>query len=200
MHDSPLSRRRFLGAAGGLAVWLAASPSDLLSASTDDVRGVAPEEGSPRGYRVLTASQAASFGAFAAQVIPSEPGSPGAREADVARFADNALASFAAEQRPEFATALAALDAEAVRLVPGATTFSGLTASQQIAAMRAMDASQHHAFETLRLPVIAGMFANPTYGGNAGKVGWKLIGFDDRFYWAPPFGFYDKDAEARRHD
>jgi len=25
-------------------------------------------------------------------------------------------------------------------------------------------------------------------------VGWKWIGFDDRFSWAPPFGWYDRNA------
>jgi gluconate 2-dehydrogenase gamma chain len=198
MHDSLLSRRHFLGVAGSLAVWLAASPADLIAASTDDAHGVA--SGSPPRYRVLSASQAASLDAFAAQVIPSEPGSPGAREANVTRFADNGLASFAADQRPAFTKALVALDAEAVRLVPDASGFATLTAPQQIAAMQAMDKSEHDAFETLRIAVIAGMFANPSYGGNTGKVGWKLIGFDDRFYWAPPFGFYDREDEVRRHD
>jgi gluconate 2-dehydrogenase gamma chain len=195
MHDSQLSRRHFLGVAGSLAVWLAASPADLLAASADDTLGAAP----PR-LRVLTASQAASFDAFAAQIIPSEPGSPGAREANVTRFADNALASFAAEQRPAFTKALAALDAGAATLVPGAAGFAALTAPQQITVLRTMDKADHDAFETLRIPVLAGMFANPSYGGNAGKVGWKLIGFEDRFFWAPPFGFYDRDEEVQRHE
>jgi gluconate 2-dehydrogenase gamma chain len=35
------------------------------------------------------------------------------------------------------------------------------------------------------------MLSNPEYGGNFNKMGWKLIGFDDRFSWAPPFGWYD---------
>jgi hypothetical protein len=35
------------------------------------------------------------------------------------------------------------------------------------------------------------MFADPAYGGNSDKVGWKLIGFEDRFAWQPPFGEYD---------
>jgi gluconate 2-dehydrogenase gamma chain len=195
MHDSQLTRRHFLGVAGSLAVWLAASPADLIAASTDATHGAA----SPR-LRVLSASQAASFDAFAAQIIPSEPGSPGAREANVTRFADNALASFAAEQRPAFIKALAVLDAGATQLVPGAASFSALTTPQQMLVIQSTDKSNHDAFETLRIPVLAGMFANPSYGGNTGKVGWKLIGFDDRFFWTPPFGFYDRDEEVRRRD
>ena len=195
MHESPLSRRSFLGVAGGVALWLAASPAELLAASTGP--GSSPGTESGPGYRVLTAAQASAFDAFAAQVIPGEPGSPGAREASVTRFADNALASFVKEQRPAFEKALTLLDAEARRQVPLAAGFSTRAGAQQVAVMRAMDKSQHDAFETLRMPVLAGMFANPGYGGNTGKVGWKLIGFDDQFSWQPPFGFYDQPAGAR---
>ena len=30
-------------------------------------------------------------------------------------------------------------------------------------------------------------------GGNYDKVGWKLIGFKDDFYFKPPFGYYDRE-------
>lgn len=189
MHDSPLSRRRFIGVAGGIAAWLVAVPPDLFATSSD-----APTE-STRRYKVLTAEQAATFDAFAAQVIPSEPGAPGAREANVTQFADNGLAGFAKEQRPEFEKALAALSAHG-----GATPFATMTSARQIDVMREFDKANHSAFETLRAPVIAGMFANPSYGGNADKVGWKLIGFEDRFFWRAPFGYYDQPAEAKRRE
>ena len=42
----------------------------------------------------LRATHAKADFRLRSQVIPSEPGSPGAREANVTRFADNALASF----------------------------------------------------------------------------------------------------------
>jgi gluconate 2-dehydrogenase gamma chain len=185
MHDSPLSRRRFLGVAGGVAAWLVAVPPDLFASSAEPTRG----------YKVLTFEQAATFDAFAAQVIPSEPGSPGAREANVTQFADNGLAGFAKEQRPEFEKALAALSAHS-----GATSFATMTSTRQIEVMRGFDQANHAAFEVLRAPVIAGMFANPSYGGNAGKVGWKLLGFEDRFFWQEPFGYYDQPAEAKRRE
>jgi gluconate 2-dehydrogenase gamma chain len=38
-----------------------------------------------------------------------------------------------------------------------------------------------------------GFLADPARGGNRGKVGWKLIGFDDSGAFAPPFGYYDRD-------
>ena len=41
---------------------------------------------------------------------------------------------------------------------------------------------------------ISGMFADPKYGGNVNKSGWKLLGFDDQFSWAAPFGWYDRNV------
>ncbi|MEO5817232.1 MAG: gluconate 2-dehydrogenase subunit 3 family protein [Gemmatimonadaceae bacterium] len=188
MPDSSLSRRRFVGLAGGVAVWFAAAPSHSHVVSDTPMHRA-------ERYGILTAEQAATFDAFASQVIPSEPGSPGAREAKVTHFADNGLASFAKDQRPDFGKALAALDAGA-----GATGFASLTPARQVEVMREFERTNRGAFETLRAPVIAGMFANPSYGGNAGKVGWKLIGFEDRFSWQAPFGYYDQLAEAKRRE
>ena len=36
-----------------------------------------------------------------------------------------------------------------------------------------------------------GSSANPSDGGNKDEIGWKLIGFEDQSYYAPPFGYYD---------
>jgi hypothetical protein len=37
------------------------------------------------------------------------------------------------------------------------------------------------------------MFSLPSYGGNRGGVGWKLIGFEDAHVFQAPFGYYDRD-------
>ena len=47
----------------------------------------------------------------------------------------------------------------------------------------------------MRMLTLCGMFALPSWGGNRDEAGWKLLGFEDRHAWQPPFGFYD--AEAR---
>jgi len=57
-----------------------------------------------------------------------------------------------------------------------------------------LEKDKHPFFDALRGATIAGMFANPEYGGNHDKAGWKLIGFDDRFSWAEPFGWYDRNV------
>ena len=48
-------------------------------------------------------------------------------------------------------------------------------------------------FELLRLHTIMGFLASPGYGGNYNQVGWKLIGFEDKHVFSPPFGYYDAE-------
>jgi hypothetical protein len=48
-------------------------------------------------------------------------------------------------------------------------------------------------FATMRYLTIAGTFSLPKYGGNQNKVGYQIIGFEDRGAWAAPYGFYDAD-------
>ena len=41
------------------------------------------------------------------------------------------------------------------------------------------------------------MFSNPSYGGNRGGIGWKLLGFEDQHIFDPPFGYYDQGYDDR---
>ena len=43
------------------------------------------------------------------------------------------------------------------------------------------------------IPAVLGLLALPSYGGNADKLGWKLVGFVDQHAWQPPFGHYDAE-------
>jgi gluconate 2-dehydrogenase gamma chain len=181
MTPDPLSRRDFVGSmAGGIAaVWLAGAfrlPSVL-----------------PAG-RVLTPEQLRDLDAFASLIIPTDD-APGAREAHVVDFIDRGLASFAADQRALFEQGLADLRLRAQRVRPGAG-FADLPVSDQTAVLRSLEAERSEFFEAARVATITGFLADPQYGGNPGKVGWNLIGFEDRFVWQAPFGYYDQDAAA----
>jgi hypothetical protein len=57
-----------------------------------------------------------------------------------------------------------------------------------------MEKEKAELFNVIRYGTIAGMLANPEWGGNYQKTGWRWIGFDDRFSWAAPFGWYDRDG------
>ena len=48
-------------------------------------------------------------------------------------------------------------------------------------------------FDLVRSLTVLGMFSSPKYGGNFAGAGWRLLGFEDRHVYAPPFGYYDRD-------
>ncbi|MGH7704126.1 MAG: gluconate 2-dehydrogenase subunit 3 family protein, partial [Gemmatimonadales bacterium] len=77
--------------------------------------------------------------------------------------------------------------------LPAAGSFAALDAASQIAVMQGLEIAQPEFFEAARVATITAMFANPEYGGNQDKAGWRLIGFEDRFIWQPPFGYYDRE-------
>jgi len=190
------SRRGFIATAGGAlaAAWVTADLSTLLATARDAASDGA--EDPPPPYQFLTAAQAADLDAATAQIFPSDD-TPGAREAHVVRFIDRSLATWAKDQQPDFTKGLAELAARASAASGGngnAKRFATLTNDQQHAILAALETDKHPFFGALRGATITGMFCNPEYGGNFNKQGWKLLGFNDQFSWAAPFGWYDAHA------
>ena len=142
-------------------------------------------------FRFFTPQQAADYEAFAVQVFPTDE-TPGAKEANVVHFVDFALSQIEPQNKQNFLKALQDLNDQAKKTNPQAVSFSALTSTQQIEAMKAIEKSE--AFGTLKFYTVAGFFGDPSDGGNKDKTGWKLIGFEDSFYYAPPFGWYDAQA------
>jgi len=187
-----VTRRAFLAAAGAGAAWLAADP-ELVRAALVHARNMiaAPP---PYRFEALTAAQAADLEAIAMRIIPSDDGSPGAKEAGVVHFMDKALTTFAADQKAATLAGLADLNKRAKTKWPGTTSFVALTPARQDELLKSIEGSEF--FGATRGAVIVGMFANPSYGGNQNQVGWKLLGFQAHGLYQSPFGYYD--AEARK--
>jgi gluconate 2-dehydrogenase gamma chain len=187
------SRRQFIAATGGTlaSIWLAAEAKELIAAGEHAAR--AARQATPPTFQVLTADQAADIEAATAQIVPTDE-TPGAREARVVYFIDKSLTTFAKDQRPIFEKGVKELRTRAAKVNRSAKSFAALTEPQQIAVLTALEKDKSEFFEALRGATIAGMLANPEYGGNYSKVGWKMIGFDDRFSWSAPFGWYDRDV------
>lgn len=188
---STLSRRNFVAAlgTGAAAVWLTAESRDLFAAgarAAAAARAQAP-------FKILTADQAADLDAATSRIIPND-GTPGAHEANIVRFIDESLAGFAKDQRDDVNKLVAELRRLAVEKRKGAKSFAALTTPEQDAVITTMEKTKGSHFGDLRAITITGMFANPEYGGNANKSGWKLLGFDDHFSWAAPFGWYDRNV------
>jgi len=178
VKKSSVSRRQFLASS-----WIVLSTPGILAACSR--AGDARQRQQP--LQTLQTDEAAELEAMAARIIPSDE-TPGAREAGVLYFMDTVLGD---DRESE----LAALRAGLTRLRQlaenrhGSTTFPDLTPSQQDELLRGIEETEF--FATVRYLTVAGMFSLPDYGGNREGMGYDLIGFDRRFAWAPPFGYYD---------
>jgi gluconate 2-dehydrogenase gamma chain len=190
VSNDELNRRAFLIAFGevlGVAA-LGLGWADVARAAHDAHE--ASQQGGATATTWLTATEAADVEAIAAQIIPSD-GTPGAREAGVVHFIDRALSSFYARLAGDFRSQLAEFQAACLAANPDAPAFAELSSERQIAFLRTVD--QTPFFGRVQLLTLLGMFSMPAYGGNAGGTGWKLLGFEDRHVFQPPFGWYDRD-------
>ena len=186
------SRRQFLAAVGNLASagWLAVNWPQIAAAAEHAGRGGHDMDAPPTTLGTLSAAEAAEVDAIANQIVPGGP-TPGARDARVIYFIDNALGSFFAAQLPSFRQGLTEFQsAYAARFGVG-KPFSAAPDAQQVAWLKEVDKTPF--FTAVRRLTILGLIALPKYGGNHDYLGWKLLGVEDNHVWEPPFGYYDKD-------
>lgn len=166
-----------------------------------------PLETIGEAYLFFTAPESAFVEAAVARLIPADGLGPGAKEAGVAYYIDQQLnGEFGAAARtymqgpygeglPTQGYQLALTPRDVYRLGIAASdaacrkqygkTFAELGAGQQDAFMTALEhgtvtVAEFPAgafFEMLLQNTTEGFFADPVYGGNRDKIGWKLIGF-----------------------
>jgi gluconate 2-dehydrogenase gamma chain len=174
-------RAGMLGAAAALP-GAAAAPAVADAAASD-------------ALKALTAAEAATLDAVLQRLLPTDATGPGAKEANVLRYIDWALAGDLNVFRGPYASALAAIDAYAVQTFGAA--FAALTAAQQDQLLSNMEAgapekstinnksnpqigfapSSTAVFEMIRTHALQGMFGDPAHGGNVGFVGWNIVRF-----------------------
>ena len=169
--------------------WLVALWPQIAAAQEHAHRAV--RSGTPAALTVLDSGMAAEIEAIAAQIIPSD-GTPGAREAGVIYFIDRALTTFAKDKRDAYRTGLQETQAKRAEMFPGSKSIAGLAAEQQIALLQAIEKTAF--FELVRMHTIMGFLGSPSHGGNRDLAGWKVIGFEDKHSFEPPFGYYDARA------
>jgi gluconate 2-dehydrogenase gamma chain len=185
-----VSRRSLLEALAAVLAAAAVPPGlTAIAQAAHDTQMAPPVAGEP-ALSFLTATEAADIDAIAAQIIPTDD-TPGAREAGVVYFVDRALATFLSQLAGDYRPQIAAFQAGCRERHPGAASFASLASEQQLEYLRAIDRTPF--FATTHLLTLLGMFSLPAYGGNRGGVGWRLIGFEDRHSFRPPFGDYDRD-------
>jgi len=184
-----LSRRLFLSAAAGM-LGVASLPLDWAHVAHAAHEADAARKRAAVRFAFLTTAEAADVEAIAAQIIPSDQ-TPGAREAGVVYFIDVALGSFFSRLAGEFRARLSEFHSLCRNRHPEMTSFAALSSEQQIELLQAVEHTP--LFATMKLLTVLGMFSMSDYGGNRQNAGWKLLGFEDRHVFEPPFGYYDRD-------
>ena len=190
MADQSPSRRDLLK----LASTAAAAAAGVGAAAATPLAEAGQQRARPRTARplrepltALAPHEADLLDRIAELLVPSDANGPGATEAMAVRYIDRALAGALADQRDAYRVGLEALERYA-RQTRGAP-FLQLTETHQISllidiesgtatgANVGFDGSSAAFFGLVRGHLMQGTFGDPFYGGNAGFVGWDLIGY-----------------------
>jgi gluconate 2-dehydrogenase gamma chain len=123
----------------------------------------------------LDDAQTAILTAIVERLIPSDEHGPGAREAHAARYILTALAGDYRRHLLEYTAGLASMDALAIAAY--AAPFVSLEPTRQDALLAEVENSQRAFFDLVLKHTREGVFGDPRWGGNADRVGWRLIGY-----------------------
>jgi gluconate 2-dehydrogenase gamma chain len=126
------------------------------------------------GYTFFTAEEVKLMSALCEEILPSDD-LPGAKEAGAVNYIDKQLAGSLARFGSTYRLGLAGLrQVNFLELPPGAgTAFLDRAIAGKEPAVPA-------AFVRMAIDhTMQGVFGDPKHGGNANRVGWKLIGFAD---------------------
>lgn len=187
--NNNVSRRQFLQSASSLSGIAYLRLSGPALAAVAQAACAAKQDSA--SYRVLGSVEAADFEAIAARILPATD-TPGAIEAGVIHFFDNAFADEMSDQLDGARAGLAAFNAAIEDSSSTADRFSDLDTDAQDAFLHTQDTSDF--FGLIRLMTIFGFFSMSRYGGNKNHVGWDLIGFEGHHgAWTYPFGDYDAE-------
>jgi gluconate 2-dehydrogenase gamma chain len=139
---------------------------------------------------LLTEDQFRTLEALADTLIPADASGPGALDAQVAPFIDTSLAllptrcSFVAGLESTDTYALSRYGARYVQL--SAQYRAEVLADIERGSASGFEAGSVAFFEMFRSLALEGMFCDPTRGGNANYIGWRLIGYPGNKFVVPP--------------
>lgn len=173
---------------GVSSVWLALRLPEIVAAQEHAHHSA--QSAAPAKLEFFTPEQAKEVEAIAAQIIPTDD-TAGAREAHAIFFIDRALTTFDKDQQAQYTKGLKELQLRQKKLFPRSAKFSDLSSDQQITLLKKIEKTPF--FNLVRTHTVMGCFSDPEYGGNFNGVGWKMISFEDRFNYKPPFGYYDRE-------
>src|SRR5205809_607357 len=178
-----MKRREFItlpaASLGGLLVYTLAREPIRLEAQQGEVR--VP-------LRFFTAAEARVVAAACDRIFPTDESGPGAKEAGVVIYIDRQLAGPYGRDKyrytkgpwvksvPEHGYQDKANPREVYREgIQKLGDFAALPPARQDEKLKAIENTTF--FGLLRTHTIEGMFCDPLHGGNAGLIGWQLIGY-----------------------
>jgi gluconate 2-dehydrogenase gamma chain len=180
-----MKRREFFtlpaASLGGVLFYTLAGEPVRLGAQTGDGTIKVP-------LRFFTAAEARTVQAACDRIFPSDENGPGATEAGVVIYIDRQLAGPYGRDKYRYTKAPFVQSVpehgyqgkESPREIYRAGiqqlgNFAELPAAGRDQKLRAIESTTF--FRLLRQHTIEGMFCDPLHGGNAGMIGWQLIGY-----------------------
>lgn len=143
---------------------------------------------------IFNAHQRATIEAATGRIIPRDR-DPGAIEAGVIDYIENALGGYDAECLPLYINGVAELD-RLGREMFHAKTFTALQAPQQDQLLTHLEKNESPFLASLIEHTMQGFYGDPRHGGNRDRASWKMIGFPGPAHpagYQPPFGWYDEN-------
>lgn len=189
MTNSTVSRRGFLQSTGAVVsgTWL----RTIAPAAASIAQAACTAKDANAAFTTLDIDEAKDFAAIAARIIPTTD-TPGATEAGVIHFFDQAFAKEMSDSLDFARTELATLNSDIA-----AERFAAMNNNEKDGVLASIDGQAF--FELMRTMTIFGFFAMSEYGGNKDHIGWDLIGFKGHHgAWQYPFGYYDAQIHAAR--
>lgn len=131
-------------------------------------------------HKTFTNDEWATLSAAVDRVLPRDA-DPGALDANVPEYIDRMLQTEQLQQmKAQFVPGVAAIERRAQKMFK--TSFAAAKPAQQDELLTIFKNSPEKSgearwYEMLVVLVLEGFLGDPSYGGNKGEVGWKLVGF-----------------------
>ncbi len=175
-----VQRLSFMG--GGVVLLGSACKEPATKAAPPPAVAASPPrpEALTTSHLTFTNDEFAVVAAACERIIPRDE-DPGALDANVPAYVDRILQTPQLEQmRNNFAPGVAALDRRSQRMFK--VGFAAATAQQQDEVLTIFKNSPEASgearwYDMLVVLTLEGFLGDPSYGGNQGQVGWKLVGF-----------------------
>jgi gluconate 2-dehydrogenase gamma chain len=207
MADNNVPRRSFLKGAGAAGTLAATALTGALPRPAEAQTAAQPPAPQPEPMLTLNATEQAFLSAAYDTIIPADALSPSGTECGLVTYIDRQLAGawgggarmYRAgpfiPSKPEYGYQLPLTPreyfAEGIKATNAWTTktygreFDRLSPADRAATLTAMERSQAQFegldakpfFEALLTSAMEGFFADPIYGGNRNKAGWRMVGY-----------------------